>query len=452
VKKIIYKTFYSIFSILASFKLSQLTAFLIFLSLTRLKNIKEVKSSSKNKVIILEKSIGIEDLRVSFQNEAPKFIPFILHRKLLFIIHKIFYKKIILEKRNFSPNKKIIAPENILSDREYYSSNKKIKEIKKKHQEHLDEIIFFLKKLFNFKAVISFNYAYRVDTEFGTCCKKNGIKYIICQKESNYLEGEKNVLEKALKNKSDSLSHCYGDLVTVYSKRYKNLLVKNNVLESKKTFLTGVPRIDKLHKFKPNKNSNKKIVLIMLMQIKRRQAEKNRRAIKFWEELSSDMIDCVLDVAKDFPDQKFIFKTKISNETFSVGQRKKINKASLDNCNIVYGGSSLEYIENSKCLIGFNSTCLLEGIASKTTVLVPYFGIKNNNFKLKFTMNLNDGLLLAHNKQQFKNYLSKVINRKNLISSKISNKQKKLLKIYMFNSDGKSSNRMTSTLNNFINQ
>ena len=141
-----------------------------------------------------------------------------LQRRTLFIIHKIFFKK-------------------KYSDTQYYSEKNNIKIIKQKHEKYLSDIIYYLKKFFDFRAVISFNYAYRIDSEFGKCCKILGIKYIVCQKESNFLEGERKVLVNALNDKSKSISHCYADLMTLYSVRYRDLLIKNKIIERKKLFL-----------------------------------------------------------------------------------------------------------------------------------------------------------------------------------------------------------------------
>ena len=108
------------------------------------------------------------------------------------------------------------------------------------------------------------------------------------------------------------------------------------------------------------------------MQVLRTQAKRNYKAVNFWKKLSIQMIESIIEVAKKNPNQEFLFKTKISNEMFSINQRKAITKANLKNFKIIYGGSSLDFIEKSKCIVGFNSTCLLEGIAAKKTVIVPY--------------------------------------------------------------------------------
>ena len=72
-KNLIYKSYYFIFGIIASFKIPQLTAIMVYISIIKLKNIKKIKNKTKFKAIILEKSIGIEDLRVSFQNSSIRF-------------------------------------------------------------------------------------------------------------------------------------------------------------------------------------------------------------------------------------------------------------------------------------------------------------------------------------------------------------------------------------------
>ena len=65
-------------------------------------------------------------------------------------------------------------------------------------------------------------------------------------------------------------------------------------------------------------------------------------------------------------------------------------------------------------------------------------------------MYLNDGVLLSHNKLQFKKYLNQIIKNKIKIRKKISPNQKKLMNMHVYNSDGNASRRMTQILNSFI--
>ena len=82
--------FYFIFRILIKFQSIKLTAFLIRISLRKLKSINN-KNLNK-KLIILEKSMGIDDIKISFQKSKIKHQPYVLQRKIFRIIFDQFLK------------------------------------------------------------------------------------------------------------------------------------------------------------------------------------------------------------------------------------------------------------------------------------------------------------------------------------------------------------------------
>lgn len=105
-KNIILKIYFFIFKNIAHLKIPQFTALILFFSLLKLKKIRKISKYNKNKVIILDKSGGIDDLIVSFTNSNLKFKPYVLQRRCIFIIHKVFFKKILNDRSYFFLNKK----------------------------------------------------------------------------------------------------------------------------------------------------------------------------------------------------------------------------------------------------------------------------------------------------------------------------------------------------------
>ena len=119
-----------------------LSAFIIYLSLRR---IKKIKYHPKNKLtlLVLHKEGGIDDLTCAYQNRISKINYLNLHRKFIKIIfHNFFEKKIY--------------------DYDYNYYDRDIVLNKKKYFTYLRNVIFYLKKIKKFNGFINFNIFYYI--------------------------------------------------------------------------------------------------------------------------------------------------------------------------------------------------------------------------------------------------------------------------------------------------
>ena len=132
---------------------------------------------------------------------------------------------------------------------------------------------------------MAFNYAYRSLRELVPACKLNNIKFAVCQKESNFLNGELPEMLDGLRSHIDKFN---GDLMTVYSERYKKLLVKTKVVKNRITKVVGMQRADKF--FSSDFRPKQTYVLIFLIQTYRGLFKQNKKAIKFGEVFSDSAV------------------------------------------------------------------------------------------------------------------------------------------------------------------
>ena len=411
--------FFIIFGILAKLKSPKLTSYLIYISLRRLRGIK--KTHSKRKLIILEKAIGIEDVRLCFSKAKIKYQPYVLQRRLLKLVFNQFLKG--------------------LHEHYYVTNDKQIERKKIDLRLFYTEVLRELKKKFKFEIIINFNWLYGAERELQNACKNNDIKFITHQKESNFLDGEK---ELFLKLFMKNLGTYKGDLMLAYSKRYADFLIKSGVVKKNKIKVIGMPRADKL--FNKKINYKQKHILFFLMQSQRGIFKADKKAIKFWDRNIRLAIKSTLEVAKKYPEIKFIFKSKSISQDDINRQLKIINDTNLRNCQIIKGGESFNYIKNSKAIIAFNSTTILEGVGCKKKTVVPHFNI-NSEFKKKNVMKLSRPVLIAKNVKQFKYYLEEIITGKPYIIN-LDKQSKTLLEYHLGNSDGKSYKRFAKVINN----
>ena len=410
--------FYFIFRILIKFQSIKLTAFLIRISLRKLKSINN-KNLNK-KLIILEKSMGIDDIKISFQKSKIKHQPYVLQRKIFRIIFYQFLKGV---------------------DDHYYITNNTRKENNKKAlREFYSEVLKELLKKFKFDIMINFNWLYAAERELQSACRKVNIKFITNQKESNFLEGEKSLYIKWFKKKIGKYD---GNLILAYSKRYADFLIETKVVKKNQVKVIGIPRADKF--FDKGLILNQKHVLFFLIQSQRGIFKPNKKALKLWEQITTLSLKSTLKIAKNYPNIKFIFKSKNINTTDMINQIKLIKSSKLENCHIVKGGDSFEYIKDSKVIIAFNSMSILEGIACRKKIIVPHFNI-NTNFKKGNVMKLSKPVIISKNAREFKINLEKIITNKPY-KIYLDKQSKNLLNYHMGNSDGKSHKRFADTIN-----
>lgn len=414
------KLFFFFFKFFIRFKSPKLTAFLIYISLRKLKGIR--KNQSTKKMMILEKSFGIEDLRSSFSRTRIIYEPLVVQRRVFACIFENFFKN------------------NELHDHLYITTNKEIEEKKIALRNFYTQILKELKNYINLKIIINFNFQYKAERELQFSAKLNDIKFITSQKESNFLEIERNKIKKLYTKKSGKFN---GDLMLVYSNRYKKLLIESGIVKKNKVKCIGLQRADRFF----IKGENKQIyVLFFFIQVKRGPVFQIRKdSLKFWSDQAIRAVEATISVAKKYPGIDFIFKARVKNEKYSKKQRELIKKANLKNCKLVIGGDSFEYIKNSKVIIGMNSTSLMEGLAARKKILVPYFNI-NNKFKEDNLMKLSKPILKATSKKEFEKILSQIIEKKSY-KIKHTKNSKLQLKLHIGNDDGKSYKRFAEIIN-----
>ena len=103
----------------------------------------------------------------------------------------------------------------------------------------------------------------------------------------------------------------------------------------------------------------------------------------------------LLDFAKSRPDLNFIFKTKpnTSQEEYQI-----IRKYNLNNCKLIIGGTSIDLIKNSDCIIAFNTTGIFEGMIMNKKIIVPNF--QNGKVEKGFMFDLSKIVYQPKTKQQ----------------------------------------------------
>ena len=428
---------YFLILILLFFKAYFLIYLLIRLNLRKIKKISCKTKKRKIKIIVLGKSGGLEDLSNS-QEKYNKNIEF-YHLPRPFI--KAIFRFFIDEGMN-------------VSDYKYYDTSNKIIRAKKKYRENLIKIIGILKEEFRFNGFISFNFNYFAERELHGACKSLKIKFIILHKECVWSPYEELVINKIYRDYSKKFE---GYKIGVYSENEKKLITSSKVAKKKQVKVIGCSRLDKSFLIKKIKPKNK-VVYFMIEDMRglpnvyfRKYNESFKKQFKFynnknyknlnWAHLRKKTTDIIIQLAKENKNIEFIFKGKVG-----VHNRNDLPSNLPSNCKLVFGGTGDQFLKDSKIVIGWNSTIILEAIVANRFILLPYFNLKNDSYKKKFEMDFKlNSKNKGYNEKDFKEKFNILIKKPYKINQ--NNHNLSPVKFYLGNTDGKSRKRLNEFLN-----
>jgi hypothetical protein len=107
-------------------------------------------------------------------------------------------------------------------------------------------------------------------------------------------------------------------------------------------------------------------------------------------------------------------------------------------------------IKDSKVVIGFQSSALIESIILKKPIIIPYFNLnKSEKFK-KCILKLEEFSYYAYDENSMINYLNDICINKIKFPNVDETKRKEIINHYIGNSDGKSASRLLDTLNKIL--
>ena len=386
-------------------------------------------SNLKKKILVLYKSFGSIDLDSLRNNENNEYNFLYLSRKSIKIIFSSFFSNI----------------DHGLTDDIYYSKNTSVIEAKKKYRKFLEEKLKIFNKKNNFLAIISYNYRYRHEKELHAACKPLNIKFIVCQKESLHYGDDSKVTKLYIDTNSKNGKY-EGDYMFVYTEGFKRIMISSSICDESKIIVTGMPRADYYYE---DLKLSKKHILYLLPSWRPPLSIENEFLLdqkKYAEQITK----IILSFAESHPNEKIIIKTKMEKNNLILLDDLIYNRK-LKNVFVVKGGNIATLIKNSKVVVGFQSSALIESLILKKPIIVPYFNINKSKEFERCTLNLRECSYYANSESLMKDLLSDICDNKIGFPSIEDIKRKNIINHYIGNSDGKSSNRLLVALNKILN-
>lgn len=421
-------------------KFFNLLSYLFILNLSKIKEILPNKNF-KHKAIVLYRTAGIDDLLQS-QKKYNKDV-------LYLACPRDFFKQIMMciyRKENFDFN----------DFKHSYENNKLNISNKKKYKDFLFTFLQVLKKKYNFNILISFSFLYSAERELHEACCQLKIPFLILYKESIHTEIQKKYFLYTYKKINEKFK---GYKIAVYSKYAKKLLTESNISNNQKIDVIGCSRLDESFSYKKLKpknqilyyaiQNNRGLPTALINTFGKTFFKDMKNNIPFntkynWNKLHVKTLKVLKIFAKNNPKVLIIIKVK-HGET----SNKKEYFNLPENIKVIDYGAGHTLLKESKIVIGWNTTSVLEGIAANRFILIPYFHKKNKFLKqaeLKLGLNKSCYVNLENN---FTNKLSSLIKKdykKNKIYYNLN-----VLDYHLGNSDSKAGLRLNRFLKKNLN-
>ena len=405
-----------------------LLSLLFIFNFRKIKQI-EPKKKIKHRVIVLTKTGGLDDL-ISSQKKYNQNILYLNGSRLF--IKQIFYT--IFNISNEDELKKL--------------SEKQIFTYKNDYKNFLFKFTKQLKKNYKFDAFIGFNFEYFAEIDLHKVCNELKIPFLVLYKESVSSELDIKYRVHFLKKKKYKFE---GYKMSLYSNFAKKYLIESNLVHKDKVDVVGCSRLSEsfiLKNILPKDQilyyaiENERGLPNWIVKLngnkffKDLKGHKNYNPRYNWKILHTKTLEILRKFAHKNPDVSIIIKIKTGQSP----NKKEYSKLP-DNVKIQYFGTGHKLLKDSKVVIAWNTTAILEAIAANRFVLLPYFHKKNYNLKKKDELLLNlKTQNYGYTKKNFYEKLEFFIKKK--YDKKFTYNNQYSLKYHLGNADNKAGLRL----------
>lgn len=231
--------------------------------------------------------------------------------------------------------------------------------------------LLYLKRMQLIDCMFSANYVYLLQMELNRACVDHLIKFVVLFKESITPSSQLHAQFTKLYRKNKFL----GSHMLVYEENVKEYMLNVPGVHPEKLEVVGFPRLDRYMKYAEN---NYRCV-------------KNNAVTLFWSSVSEKMFlfddknEIAIASATERLYEKYIVSAELlSDICFNIKFKLSNHRAQLEvlleklgrrlpnNVVLHFYGDPYELEIESDVILGFNSTCLFEGLALRKPIVEPY--------------------------------------------------------------------------------
>jgi hypothetical protein len=401
------------------------------------------------------------------------------HRYRILTLDRVVFTEDVLASLGSSSEFKVVKPSNnsikglahgilpsYLDDNFYLTEDAHAIASKKRYREFLNAMWRKLERYVKFDAVVTGNFGYYAEQELAGVLEEMGTPFIAMHKENLKSPGR---IEFSRTIYRDRRGPFGGRRILVYNEGERLLQIDARVASPEKITVCGMPRLDRVHEWRRSNSGKQHSVdrrpqvlffsftpKAVLPRIGRRpQAgfEGNAESIEApleklsWEVLSRHSHQAVLKLAKENPQIDVVIKSKVRLRERSEMHRMIGEDGKLpDNLRIVVGGDPLDLIKERDVVCGFNTTGLLEALATGKPVVVPRFAEAVDPKMQPYIVDLEDTAEYAGSPAELVALLRQNALSRRPIPMNLDSAQQRVLERWVGNSDGRAGERVRAAV------
>jgi hypothetical protein len=319
-------------------------------------------------------------------------------------------------------------------------------------------------------AVISGNFGYYAEREFGAALEALGVPFIALHKENSWSTGSQEFWERVYRERRGPF---LGRRILVYSPIERDLQLRAGIVDVPRIEVVGMPRLDEVHRWRAAHVGGVPEPMVLFasfhpevsMPVLRQDAGSanggerrkvlvdERRGGRNVAHLCRSAHRAVLELAAACPEIMIVVKTKgrardrmALPELFGIRDEAQLP----GNMRVVHSGSPLPLLFRSAVVCGLHSTLLLEGLAAGRPVVVPWFGEVLDPEIGRYIFDLRPAVIQGSSAADFTERLKALALARTPVPKELPPETVKILREWLGNEDGKAGDRAAAAIRHVI--
>ena len=436
-----------LFRLIARYRLARLGAVVLMLTSRRLDLARNVGRGAKRyRALVMQRTGFLQDVEESFREGGD--------------FDVISWSSFAL--KAFAAE--ILDPS--LDHNNYISGDSRVDATKMEYRRFLADLWRRFRTMKPIDVVLTGNFAYFTEREFAVALEQAGTPFLALHKEN--VRPPRRVQEYWFTLYKDRRGKFGGRRILVYNEIERELEISAGVIDPKDVVVTGMPRLDKLHRWRiehagPVSGQKPQILFFAfarsdkLTAIQRKasagvpgdmEAMEGEWGTLSWGRYCVDTHKAIIDLARENPNFEVIVKSK--------GQKRKLNdilrilsdmKEELPaNVTLITSGDPFDLIARCQVVVGFNTTGLLEAIATGKPVIVPRFAEASDPAMQDLIIDLGTSVEYAESPEALKTMICNYVKKPPALPMQLPAEAARVLRYWVGNDDGLAGRRVIEIL------
>ncbi len=351
----------------------------------------------------------------------------------------------------------LLAPQ--LNNKRYASDNPAIEASKEEYRRFLLDMWRHFLNIQPIDAVISANFGYYAQREFGAALREAGTPFVVLHKENVKSPGRVKYWDAIYRTRGAF----EGSKILVYNATERDLQAETGVASPEQIVVTGMPRLDRVHRWRrahasTHEGENPPQLLFFSFWRKEKltaiervteartriDAAEGEWADLAWTGLCEGTHQAVVELARQNPHARIVIKTK------ALGPRiddiwevlRQSGEELPPNLTVISGGDPFPLIKKSRVVIGFNTTALLEALAAGKPVIVPQFAEADDARMRPLVIDVGGAVERATSPEELVRMASAHLNGPSAPPAELSSAASQALTYWVGNDDGHAGRRV----------